>query len=144
MQINLCRVIRGGLVAGLLIIISAVTMVPVVGDDMNMALARFNLPPLSLGAMVYFAFVSISMGILLVWLYAALIPRFGKGPKTALIAAFILWFMGNLLPNVANVFYGFMPVKLTIIGIIWGLGELFVGSLVGTRIYREREVEVQP
>ncbi|MBK6909413.1 MAG: hypothetical protein IPK53_04840 [bacterium] len=144
MQINLCRVIRGGLVAGLLIIISAVTMVPVVGDDMNMALARFNLPPLSLGAMVYFAFVSISMGILLVWLYAALIPRFGKGPKTALIAAFILWFMGNLLPNVANVFYGFMPVKLTIIGIIWGLGELFVGSLVGTRIYREREGEVQP
>lgn len=144
MQINLCRVIRGGLVAGLLIIISAVTMVPVVGDDMNIALARFNLPPLSLGAMVYFAFVSISMGILLVWLYAALIPRFGKGPKTALIAAFILWFMGNLLPNVANVFYGFMPVKLTIIGIIWGLGELFVGSLVGTRIYREREGEVQP
>ena len=144
MQINLCRVIRGGLVAGLLIIISAVTMVPVVGDDMNIALARFNLPPLSLGAMVYFAFVSISMGMLLVWLYAALIPRFGKGPKTALIAAFILWFMGNLLPNVANVFYGFMPVKLTIIGIIWGLGELFVGSLVGTRIYREREGEVQP
>jgi len=139
MQINLCRVIRGGLVAGLLILLSAATMVPVVGDEMNLALARFNLPPLSPGAMVYFTFVSLSMGILLVWLFAALIPRFGTGPKTALIAAFILWFMGNLLPNVANVFYGFMPVKLTVIGVVWGLGELVVGSLVGARFYREGE-----
>lgn len=141
MKINLCRVIRGGLVAGLLIILSAATMVPVVGDEMNMALARFNLPPLSPAAMVYFTFVSISMGILLVWLYAALIPRFSAGPKTALIAAFIIWFIGNLLPNVANVFYGFMPVKLTIIGIVWGLAELVIGSLVGTRLYRERALD---
>lgn len=139
MQINTCRVVRGGLVAGLIIIASAFTMVPVVGDEMNMALARFDLPPLSPAAMVYFTFVSISMGIVLVWLYAALIPRLKPGPKTALIVAFIVWFVGYLLPNVANVFYGFMPVKLTIIGVVWGLAELVIGSLVGSRFYKEKE-----
>lgn len=130
-------VLKGGLVAGFIIILSAATMVPVVGNEMDMALAKFNLPPLSIGAMLFFFVVSLSLGITLIWLYAALLPRFKHRIKTAIIAALLIWFIGNFLANVSNVVYGFMPVKLTIIGIVWGLGELLLAGLIGSRFYKE-------
>lgn len=131
-------ILKAGLIAGMIISLSAVTMVPVVGNEMDLALAKFNLPPLSVGAMVFFFMVSIALGITLMWLYAAMFPRFNNRKKTIIIAALILWFNGNLLANLSNVVYGFMPVKLTIIGIVWGLGELLIAGLIGIRFYKEK------
>lgn len=131
-------ILKAGLIAGMIISLSAVTMVPVVGNEMDLALAKFNLPPLSVGAMVFFFMVSIALGITLMWLYAAMLPRFNNRKKTIIIAALILWLNGNLLANLSNVVYGFMPVKLTIIGIVWGLGELLIAGLIGIRFYKEK------
>lgn len=134
---NAIKIFKVGLIAGIIICISAVTMVPVVGNQMDLALAKFNLPPLSLSAMIFFLFVSLSLGVTLIWLYAAILPRFKQKKKTAIIAALVLWFPGNCLPNLANVVYGFMPIGLTIIGIIWGLGELLIAGLIGSLLYKE-------
>ena len=35
------------------------------------------------------------------------------------------------------VVYGFMPLKLTVIGTIWGLGELLLAGIVGAKLYKE-------
>jgi hypothetical protein len=137
MKINMKRVLIGGLVAGLIIIASAVVMVPVVGKEMELALAACNLPPMGTGAMAYFGIVSLVLGIVLVWLYAAILPRMGHGIKTALIASAVVWFLAYFLANVSMVAYGFMPTKLTAIGTIWGLVELLVGGVVGTRLYKD-------
>jgi hypothetical protein len=137
MRINRKRALLGGLVAGIVICLSAITMVPVVGNEMDLALARFNLPPLSPEAMVFFTFVSLTFGQILVWSYAAVLPRFGPGPKTAIIVALVIWVQAYLFSNVSMVFYGFMPVKLTVIGTVWGLGEILVAGIIGTRFYRE-------
>lgn len=134
---NAIKIFKVGLIAGIIICISAVTMVPVVGNQMDLALAKFNLPPLSLSAMIFFLFVSLSLDVTLIWLYAAILPRFKQKKKTAIIAALVLWFPGNCLPNLANVVYGFMPIGLTIIGIIWGLGELLIAGLIGSLLYKE-------
>ena len=134
---NTIKIFKAGLISGIVICISAITMVPVVGDQMDLALAKFNLPPLSLSAMLFFLFVSLSLGVTLIWLYAAILPRFKQQKKTAIIAAFVLWFPGNCLPLLANVVYGFMPVGLTVIGIVWGLGELLIAGLVGSLFYKE-------
>lgn len=138
-----CVIIKAGLIAGIIICLSAVTMVPVVGSQMDLALAKFNLPPLSTGAMIFFCFVSLSLGITLIWLYAAILPRFEHRIKSAIIASFVLWFPGYLLPNLANVAYGFMPVELTVIGIVWGLGELLIAGLIGTMFYKEANIQRQ-
>jgi hypothetical protein len=137
MGINIKRVLIGGLVAGVVIICSAIAMVPVVGNEMDLALLRFGLPPLSKGAMAYFAGVSLMLGMTLVWLHAAMLPRLKQRTKTAIAAALILWLHGCFFANVAMVMYGFMPVKLTVIGTTWGLFELLAGSLIGTRFYRD-------
>lgn len=138
MGINIKRVLLGGLVAWVVVAICGSALVPLIGKDMDMALARFDLPPLSGGAMAYFAFVSLCLGMILVWLYAAMLPRIQHKTKTAISAALIVWLFGYCIPQVSMVVYGFMPVKLVAIGTSWGLIELFAGSLIGSRFYRER------
>ncbi|MBI5476794.1 MAG: hypothetical protein HY964_08680 [Ignavibacteriales bacterium] len=134
---KLTMILKPGIIAGLIIIISAATMVPVVGNEMDLALAKFNLPPLSLGDMMFFFGVSLFIGIMLMWLYDTLFPIYNLRMKTILISVLIIWFPGYLLANLANVVYGFMPVKLTIVGIIWGLGELILAGAVGSRFYKK-------
>jgi hypothetical protein len=139
MPINYKSVVSSGLVAGMAIIISAMAMVPVVGDEMNQVLAERGLPPLSHLAMAYFGMVSLITGVILVWLYAVAKAHFGPGKKTAAIVALVVWFMAYLLDNVAMVMYGFMPVRLTVIGTAWGLVELLVAGMLGSCLYKEKK-----
>lgn len=138
MRINRRRVLAGGLVAGFIISLSALAMVPVVGAQMDAALEARGVPPLGTGAMVYFVAQSFIFGVVLVWLYAAVQPRFAPGPKTAALVAILVWFVGYCAANVSNVMYGFMPVSLTLVGTVWGLVELIVAGEVGAYLYREQ------
>jgi len=135
MTINLKSVITSGLVAGIIISISAITMVPVVGNEMDTVLANHSLPPLSNLDIGYFCCVSFIYGIFLMFLYATLKPQFKSRVKTAIITSIIVWILANVIGNVANVVYGFMPVKLTVIGIVWGLMEFLLGTLIASRLY---------
>lgn len=137
MAINLRRVLTAGLVAGLTISLSAIAMVPVVGDHMDAALEARGVPPLSTAAMAFFVAQSFLTGVLLVWLYAAVQPRLRPGPKTAAIVAGFVWLVGGCMANVSNVAYGFMPVGLTVVGTMWSLVELQLASQVGAYLYRD-------
>ncbi len=130
-------ILKTGLIAGIIICISAASMVPVVGNQFDLALAKFNLPPLSISDMIFFFIVSLSMGIMLMALYSVLFPIYKHHLKTIIISSLIIWFPGNLLANLSNVVYGFMPIGLTLIGIVWGLGELLIAGYVGGSLYKK-------
>jgi hypothetical protein len=131
-------VLTSGLVAGLVINASAIFMVPVVGHQMDEALKARNLPPMGGGAMAYFGVMSLLLGAVLLWLYAAIRPRFGPGPKTAALVSILVWLLAYFFANASNVVFGFMPTQLTVIGTIWGLVELVVAGEVGARLYTEK------
>ena len=135
--INLKSALTSGLIAGIIINISAISMVPAVGNEMNDVLANRGIPPLSNLSMVFFSFVSITVGIFLVFLYSLLKPHIKSKIKTAVISALIVWFIAYFLSNVSLIAYGFMPVKLVVIGTVWGLGELLLAGFVGSRLYKE-------
>jgi hypothetical protein len=137
MAINPRSVLLAGVVAGLVINASAILMVPIAGEQMTAALQARNVAPLGGGAMTYFFAQSMCVGIALVWLYAAVLPRFGPGPRTALVVSGVVWCLAYLLANGANVAFGFMPVGLTVVGTLWGFAELVVAGQVGTRLYRD-------
>jgi hypothetical protein len=139
MFINMKSVFTSGLISGLLISISAIGMVPVVGNEMDLVLASRGLPPLSNLAMSYFVFVSLSMGVFLVWLYALAKDKLGSRIKTAVTLSVVVWFIVYFLGNVSLVAYGFMPVRLTVIGTAWGLGELLLAGIVGSYLYKEKK-----
>jgi hypothetical protein len=137
MNINVKSVFTSGLISGLMILISGMTMVPVAGNEMDTVLANRGLPPLSNLAMLYFCFLSLTFGVLLVGLYAFAKGQLGAGTKTAVIVAFMFWFLVYFIGNVSMVVYGFMPVKLTVIGTAWGLGELLLGGIIGAKLYKD-------
>lgn len=138
MPVNGKSVLLSGLIAGMIIIASAAAMVPVVGNEMDQVLADRGLPPLGGPAMAFFGVFSLAMGIVLAWLYAVLRAHFGSGNKTAAIASFIAWFLAYFLSNAAKAAYGFMPIRLVLIGTAWGLAELLAAGFVGASLYEKR------
>ena len=132
------RVIVGGLVAGLIVNIGETILnVPLAGEEMAQALQARNLPPVGGGAIGYFVIMCFLLGVLMVWTYAAVRPRLGPGPKTAVIVGALVWFMTLVWSGGSQVAMGIMPLSLTLFGLVWGLGELVIASLVGAKLYRE-------
>ncbi len=132
------RVILGGLVAGLIINIGETILnVPLAGAEMEQALQARNLPPVGGGAIAYFVAMTFVLGILMVWVYAAVRPRLGPGPKTALCVASLIWVLSFGWNAGAQAAMGIMPLKLTVLGLVWGFGELAIAALAGARLYKE-------
>ena len=77
-SINTRGVVVGGLVAGLIINVSEYILnEPVLGARMVDALTAHNLPPVGGNAIAVFVILGFVLGLVLVWLYAAIRPRFG-------------------------------------------------------------------
>jgi hypothetical protein len=136
--IRTARVLVGGLVAGLIINIGETILnIPLAGAALEEALKSRNLPPIGGGAIAYFVIMCFLLGIVMVWTYAAIRPRLGAGPKTALIVGALAWFMTLAWSGGSQVAMGIMPLKLTVLGLAWGLGEMMIASLAGAKLYRE-------
>ena len=77
------------------------------------------------------------VGIFAVWLYAAIRPRYGAGPKTALCAGAAVWGLGYLLASVTPIALHIFPRHIMAIGLAVGLVEVLVGTVAGAWLYRE-------
>src|SRR6266404_428420 len=101
-NINMGRVIMAGLLAGLVVNISeTILKLFVVNKDMEAALLAMNLPLVGGPAIGGFVVMAFLLGIMTVWLYAAIRPRFGPGVKTAVCAGLVVWFFAYLYSNIA-------------------------------------------
>jgi hypothetical protein len=79
------------------------------------------------------------LGIAAVWLYAAIRPRYGAGPKTAIRAGLVTWAVAVFLASLGNYPLGLFPTRLQVITSIVALVEIVVATLVGARLYKEEE-----
>ena len=79
------------------------------------------------------------VGILVVWLYSAIRPRYGAGPKTAVIAGVSFWIMSALFANVSLGFGGLFPASLLVLDGLTCLFLYVVATLAGAWIYKEQE-----
>ena len=137
-RINMKGVVICGLLAGLIINISeSILNIPVMGAQMEAAMKALNLPTVGNEAIGVFIVGGFVLGLVLVWLYAAIRPRFGAGPKTAVISAIVVWYLAYFWPSLGMGVMGFMPGKLLFVGVIWGLAEVLVAALVGGWFYKE-------
>jgi hypothetical protein len=137
-RINIGRVILGGLLAGLVInITETVLNVVVLAQAMEDALRARNLPPVGGPAIGGFVLETFLVGIVTIWLYAAIRPRFGAGAGTAVIAAVVVWVFAYLHQSLALVLMGVFPAKVMMVGTLWGLAEIVVASMAGAWVYKE-------
>src|SRR5438874_4134671 len=97
-KINWQRVILGGLLAGLIIdIVEGVVNGAIFGSHWDAVLARLNVHALSVKQIAVLNMWGFVTGITLIWLYAAIRPRYGPGPKTAACAGSAMWLMNYAL-----------------------------------------------
>jgi hypothetical protein len=138
-RINVARVVLGGLVAGLVINLSEFVLNQIViGADMTASLARMNLPPIGGAAIPFFIALGFADGIVTVWLYAAMRPRFGPGPRTAVMAGLAVWFFAYLNSAIVMHVMGMYTRRLLAISVAWELGESIVAALAGSALYAEK------
>ena len=137
-NINWARVFGGGLVAGVIINISEFILnVPVIGADFDEVMRSMNREPPGPGAIMVFVLMGIALGILAVWLYAAIRPRMGPGPKTAACAGSVVWTLAYLYPNIGFMAMDFFPTRLIVIAVVWGFFEVIIATVAGAWLYKE-------
>ena len=137
-KMNMGRIVLGGLVAGLIINIGEFILnMPILGSQWADALKALNRPPLDASPPTFFIILAFVLGILTVWLYAAIRPRFGKGPKTAISAGLMMWLLAILYPMAGMLPMNLFPRNLIVIAALWDLFELPIAALAGAYFYRE-------
>jgi len=141
MAINTQKVVMGGIGAGVVLTALDFVVNGLLLAEQNAAAMEALNPALAdnmagVGMIVTVVAIDFLLAFVLVWTYAAIRPRFGPGPKTAVIAAVQPWL-------VAAAIYTFMTVAgmytwgYLAIGAVSMLVLFVVTSLVGAKIYSE-------
>jgi hypothetical protein len=137
-KINLQRVILGGLVAGVVLNIFDFVLYGVVfKDDYNAALQALGKPAMTNNMVMWFVALDFLFGIFLVWLYAAIRPRFGAGPGTAVKAGLAMWVLFGLLHALSEAPMGLFPQNLWVIGTLAALVVYPLAAVAGAKLYTE-------
>ena len=141
MAINTSKVLIGGIAAGVVMnIIDFISYKFILGARMMAESEAFK-PGMSQAMMTSSAMISnivmdLVLGILLVWTYAAIRPRFGPGMKTATYAAVLFWILAGIFLS------GYLHMGMMSSGLWWtfafiGLVNFWVSAWVGARLYSE-------
>ncbi|HUF69252.1 MAG TPA: hypothetical protein VMM79_11480 [Longimicrobiales bacterium] len=137
-RINFGRVVVGAIVAGLVInVVETIVNMFIMAHAMEELLASLNLGPLggvALGGYVVLAFV---LGFLIVWTYAAIRPRYGPGPWTAMRAGLAVWAAFYLLGAGSNWLMGIVPGPLYLHTLLYTLPMMLAAAVAGGMMYRE-------
>jgi hypothetical protein len=130
------RVLTSGVVAGLVWIILGSLVTAVLGRPFA-ALPNNRLGHPTTGFVLSNILIDLVEGISMMWLYAAIRPRYGKGNRTATIAALAWWFIVTL-GDATWCSFGLFPAYTVIPLIIGTLPAVIVATLIGVRFYRSQ------
>lgn len=135
-RINYGRVVLGGLLAGLIINAGEWLFHSMFGAaiEQRMTAAGINFGPNAIMGFIVIGFIT---GIIAVWLYAGVRPRFGPGVRTALMVAVAVWAIGPAVGNAAMKAMDLTTMQQALTGTVWSLVEYVVAIIAGAWLYRE-------
>jgi hypothetical protein len=137
-RISVGGVLKGGLAAGLIMTASQVILnVPVAGAQMDTEFAARNLPPVAGNQIAVFVVMTMLLGFATVWLYAAIRPRFGPGPQTAICAGLVVWALTYLYLSIVMGVIGMYSMGIVVLSIVWTAIATMVAASVGGYLYTE-------
>jgi len=138
-HINMSRVVAGGIAAGvILFVLDGLVNGVLLADQWRQAMtAMGKAPAFGASQLTGFGLLDIGLGLAIVWLYAAMRPRFGAGPRTALRAGAAVWVVGFLLTNVGFIVADVLPASLLGAGILAGIIQVTAAALGGAALYKE-------
>jgi hypothetical protein len=133
----------GGLLAAVIIAIAQTLLYGVVlADAMAAARAEKAVPEASWGGTLYLV-TTIVPALLIAWVYAAIRPRFGPGPATALRAGALIWVATWLMYFIWLAPSGrgllFLKPRQTALAMSGDLAGILLAALAAGWVYREQE-----
>ena len=141
MAINVSKVVVGGLAAGVVAnivgyVAFGMLLAPRMQADAIAVAPQLQGRGMSGGAIATNVIAAFVIGFLLVWLYAAIRPRFGPGPKTAILAGLAVW-VTAVVYHLDVLLMGLIsPTTYAMAGIA-GLVQLLAASWIGGMLYTE-------
>ncbi len=131
------RVLMGGTAAGIIINISEYFLNEVVLKNPNAEAMKAlgKTMPEGSGTILVWLFLGFLVGILAVWLYAAIRTRYGAGPVTAVKAGVAVWLLAQLYSTIVFWNLGLFPMSALVL--IWTFVETIVATVLGAWLYRE-------
>jgi uncharacterized protein (DUF2062 family) len=138
-KINVGRMILGGIVAGIVgdilgYLVDGVWLASFWSADMR----DLRHPAFSSSQIVWFNLLGLVIGLVAIWIYAAIRPRFGPGVKTAIYAGLAAWLIGALVPNASFMCVsGLFSKHLTLYTTLGALVEMVAGTIAGAALYKE-------
>jgi len=141
MAINTQKVVIGGIAAGVVMnIIDFVSNAFILGARMKAESEAFKpgmgdamMKP---SVMVSYIVMDLVLGVLLVWTYAAIRPRFGPGLRTAIYAAVLFWLLAGIFLS-GYLHMGMMSTGLWSMFALFGLINFVLSAWVGAKLYTE-------
>ena len=138
---NTKRILMGGLLATIIIALAETLLWGgLLADAMSAAQTEKGLVEASWGGISYLI-TTIALGLMLAWLYAAIRPRFGPGPLTALKAGSFLWVATWLIYYVWLAPSGrgllFLKPSIIALALAWEFVGVLLAALAVGWIYRE-------
>lgn len=138
-KINYVRVILGGIAGGIIAF-----LLDLFGNGILLihqwleANKLLNKADASAASYILCLFVVwIIAGILMVWVYAAIRPRLGAGPRTAVCAGLIPWVFGVLLVNMLNTAGGLYGPQLMFYSTLYEIVPMVACAVIGAWLYKE-------
>lgn len=133
------KIIIGGLIAGVVMgvvdfvghgVMLMETYSQLGGAGLMQKTPRIPFMPIS-------SILNLVMGISFAWLYAAVRPRLGAGPQTALLLGVILGILMFVPENISTAAWSTYPLNLPFIWIGIGMVKTIAGTFTAALIYKE-------
>jgi drug/metabolite transporter (DMT)-like permease len=92
----------------------------------------------TVGATVLMVVLTFLMGILLIWLYAAIRPRYGAGPGTAALAGVAVGLLGGVFPDIGwGLTLRLIPAGVWVADAAFTLVAAVIATVLGAWVYKE-------
>ena len=145
LRINGIRVFLGGFLATALLVAFGALPIYALGEDWITWLQELAraVPLLTIEDSVLDVLPSLALGLCAVWLYAAILPHYGPGPATALVAGFAIWLI-IAVAHSSLFLAGLIPIVPTLIALGIYLPILLISTVAGSWLYKEGEEAVEP
>jgi len=139
-SINWGRVILGGLLAGVILnVLELILNLLIYAEGMEAALEVMGVEQPGTAWMVTFVILAFVIGCVISFLYAAMRPRLGAGPFTALAAGDTVWFLAWLWPTLMWIAYfpTAFPLSLMVLALVLSFIEVQIAALAAGWVYKE-------
>lgn len=140
-RMNWRRVVACGLLTGIVWGVLYAIVLPLVLVERHdippsLPVTSLDEPGTSVGLHAIVLLMPVVLGVSTMWLYAAIRPRYGPGPKTAVVAGFALWFFGSWVDATWAVFKAVRPGAFLRPAAV-SLPIALAAAVVGASLYKE-------